>query len=166
MAADTSTADAGHGGEHAAASFPPFDTSLFSSQLIWFFLTFFVLYYVVARYILPNVSGVLAKRAGVVSSDLDTAAQKGAAAEAAREAMEKAVAKARADARQMVDAARADVTAKLAAEQEAAEQRLTARIEAEEAKVSAERQKALGEVPAIAEALARDIAAKLAPARA
>ncbi len=176
-AADTHAADAvhgadaahgaaaAHGGEHAA-SFPPFDTSLFTSQLIWFAITFAALYYVVSRFVVPRVSAVLAARAGAISSDLDQAAQKSAAAEDARVSMEKAVAKARAEARAMVDAARADVTAKLAAEQEAAETRLTAKITEAEAKVSAERQKALAEVPAIAEALARDIADKLAPSNA
>mgnify|MGYP000858221760 CR=1 FL=1 len=157
-------ADAAHGGDHAAAAFPPFDSSLFASQLIWFVITFAVLYYVVSKFIIPNVSAVQAKRSGAIKSDLDEAAQKGAAAESAREAMEKASAKARAEARAMVESARADVTAKLTAEQEAAEKRLTAKIEAAEAQVSAARAKALGEVPAMADALARDIADKLVPA--
>ncbi|MGE0739920.1 MAG: F0F1 ATP synthase subunit B' [Hyphomonadaceae bacterium] len=157
-------AAAAHGGEHAAATFPPFDISLFSSQLIWFAITFAVLYVIVSRFIIPSVSTVLEQRAGTLKSDLDTAASKSAEAEAARAAMEKAVAKARADARAMVEAARADMTAKLTAEQEAAETRLTARIEAAEAKVDAARKTALAQVPALADGLARDIAAKLLPA--
>ena len=165
----THAADAAHGaaagGEHAA-TFPPFDSSLFSSQLIWFAITFGLLYYIVSRHILPNVASVLEKRASTVSSDLDAATQKSAAAEDARAEMEKASAKARAEARAMIDAARADVTAKLATEQEAAEKRLTAKIAEAEGKVAAERQKALAEVPGIAEALAREIADKLAPSSA
>lgn len=154
---------AAHGGEHGA-TFPPFDSSLFSSQLIWFAITFGALYYIVSKFIIPSVSGVQAKRAAAISGDLDQAAQKGAAAESAREVMEKASAKARAEARAMVDAARADVTAKLTAEQEAAELRLNAKIEAAEAKVNEARAKALAETPALADALARDIADKLVPA--
>jgi F-type H+-transporting ATPase subunit b len=162
------TADAAaHGGEHgAAAAFPPFDASLFASQLVWFAITFIALYFIVSRFILPKVSTVLAQRAATVKGDLDAAAIQGAAAEDARAAMEKATAKARADARAMVDAARADVQAKLNAEQEQAETRLAARIQGAEAKVNEARAKALGEVPALAETLARDIADKLAPARA
>ncbi|MBC7768730.1 MAG: F0F1 ATP synthase subunit B' [Phycisphaerales bacterium] len=166
-AADTHAADAAHGaaagGEHAA-TFPPFDPSLFPSQLIWFAITFTALYFIVSRFILPNIAAVLAKRAGTISGDLDAAAQKSAAADEARTQMEKASAKARADARAMIDAARADVTAKLTAEQEAAETRLSVKIEAAEAKVAEARAKAMADVPAIAEALARDIADKLAPA--
>lgn|SRR5690606_3916350 len=153
---------AAHGGEHAA-SFPPFDASLFPSQLIWFAITFTALYFIVSRFILPKVSSVVEKRATTVAGDLEEAAQKSAAAEEARVAMEKASAKARADARALVEAARADVTAKLGAEQEAADKRLTARIAEAEERVDAARQKALAEVPAIAEALARDIADKIAP---
>ncbi|MGH6951393.1 MAG: F0F1 ATP synthase subunit B [Vitreimonas sp.] len=158
---------AAHGGEHAAAGvFPPFDASTFASQLFWFVLTFGALYFVLSRYVLPKIGGVLEKRAGTIKGDLDQAAEKSAEAEHARANMEKAVAKARADARAMVDAARAEVTAKLTTEQEAAEKRLAERIAAAEGKVDAARQKALAEVPGLAETLARDIADKIAPAKA
>jgi F-type H+-transporting ATPase subunit b len=162
--------DAAHGAADAAAAhgaeggtFPPFDATTFASQLFWFVITFGALYFVLSRIVLPQITRVLAKRAGTIQSDLDEATQKSAAAEKARVDMERAIAKARADARALIDAARADVTAKLTAEQEAAETRLTTKIAAAEAKVDAERTKALAEVPAIAEALARDIADKFAP---
>lgn len=164
---DSHAADAAHGAADAAAhggGFPPFDALTFGTQLFWFALTFLLLYVVVSRFVLPRVGGVIEKRASTISGDLDTAAQKSAAAEDARLSMERAVAKARADARTLVDAARADMTAKLNAEQEAAEKRLTDRISAAEARVDAARQKALGEVPALAEGLAREIADKIAPA--
>lgn len=155
---------AAHGGEHGATGgFPPFDALTFGTQLFWFAVTFILLYLVVSRFVLPTVGGVLAKRASTIQTDLDQAAQKSAAAEDARTQMERAVAKARADARSMIDAARADVMAKLNAEQEAAEKRLTDRITSAEAAVNAARQKALGEVPALADQLAREIADKIAP---
>lgn len=154
-----------HGGEHAA-TFPPFDSTLFASQLIWFAITFGALYFIVSRFIIPTIGSVLAKRAGALKSDLDAAALKSAKAEEARAAMEKATAKARADARATVDAARAEVVAKLTAEQEQAEARLAERIGAAEAKVNAARATALAEVPGVADALARDIAAKFVPANA
>lgn len=163
-AADAShgAAAGAHGGEHAA-SFPPFDLALFSSQLIWFAITFIALYWIVSRHIVPNIGGVLAKRAATVKGDLDSAAQKSAAAEDARLKMERAVATARSDARAMINAAKADVQAKLNAEQEAAEKRISDRINAAESKIDAARQTALSEVGALADGLARDIAAKVAP---
>lgn len=156
---------AAHGGGHeAGGAFPPFDPTTFASQLFWFVLTFAALYFVVSRFVIPRVGGVIAKRESAIKSDVDAAAQKSEAAEQARAAMEKATAKARADARQMIDAARAEVQAKLSAEQEAAEKRLSDRIASAEATVNAARQKALAEVPALADTLARDIADKLVPA--
>lgn len=160
---DAAHGAAAQGGEHAAATFPPFDTTLFASQLIWFAVTFLALYVILSRIVLPHIAEVLAKRDGVIRSDLDEAAKKGAAAEQARIDMESATAKARAQARAMIDAARADVTAKLAAEQEQAEARLAERLQAAEARVEAARQKALADVPTIADTLAREIADRLAP---
>jgi len=155
-------AAAEHGGE--AGGFPPFDPALFASQLVWFALSFVALYLIMSRFVLPKVGATLAARAGTIEGDLDQAAKKSADAEAARVSMEKEVAKARADARAMVDAARTDVQAKLAAEQEAAEARIAERINAAEARVDAAKQKALSEVPALADGLARDIADRIAPA--
>ncbi len=157
-------ADATAAGEHAAGgAFPPFDATLFASQLFWFALTFGSLYFIVSRFVLPKVASVLAQRAATVKGDLDAAAIQSAAAEDARAAMERGAAKARNDARAMIEKARADMQAKLTAEQESAEARLATRIRAAEAKVDAERAKALAEIPAIAANLAREIADKLAP---
>ena len=161
--------DATHGAaaaEHASGVFPPFDATTFASQLFWFVLTFGALYFILSRLVLPKIGGVLEKRAGTIKGDLDAAAQKSAAADAARVNMERAVAKARNDARAMIDAARAEVQAKLNTEQEAAEQRLADRIGAAEAKIDAARVKALAEIGPIAESLARDIADKFTPANA
>jgi F-type H+-transporting ATPase subunit b len=165
MAEAAAGAPAAHG-EAPSGGFPPFDPTLFASQLVWFALSFIALYLILARLVLPTIGGVLQMRAATISGDLDQAAQKSAEAEAARTAMDKAVAKARADARAMVDAARAETQAQLNAEQEAAEARLATRIQAEEAKVDAARKKALADVPGEAEKLARDIVEKLAPANA
>ncbi len=159
---------AAQAGEHAAegGAFPPFDASLFASQLVWFAVTFAALYFALSRWVLPQISAVLSKRAGAISRDLDAAAKQSAAAEDARVAMERAKAKARADARAMIDKARAEVQAKLNAEQAQTEARLVERICAVEARVDAARTKALAEIPALAEVLARDIADKFAPAAA
>jgi len=146
-----------------SASFPPFDPTLFPSQIVWFIVSFGALYYVLAKFVLPKIATVLRHRAVTISGDLDAAAQKSAEAEAARAAMEKSVAKARADARAMVDAARAETQAKLSGEQEAADARLNAKIQVEEARIDSARRKALAEVPGETEKLARDIADKLAP---
>ena len=150
------------GGESAA--FPPFDPTLFPSQLFWFVLTFGALYLIMSRMALPKVGAVLARREGTLKADRDGAASSTAAAEDAKAAMEKAIAKARADARALVEDMRSKTQAELAREQEAADTRLNARIGEAEAKINAAREKSLAEVGALASALAAEIAEKLAPA--
>lgn len=163
-AAHEAAGAAAHGGEGGGAAFPPFDPSLFASQLFWFVLSFGALYIILSRFVLPKIGGVLHTRASTISKDLDDAAQKSAEADEARTDSERATARARSHAREMVDAARAEVQAKLNAEQEAAEKRIADRINTAEARVDAAKAKALGEVPGLAEQLARDIADKIAPA--
>ena len=156
---------AGHaaaaGGE---ASFPPFDPVLFPSQLFWFALTFGALYFLMSRVALPKVGAVIAQREGTLKADRDGAAERAAAAEDAKAAMEKAIAKARADARALVEDMRAKTQAELGAEQDATDARLAARIGEAEAKIAAARDKSLAEVGAVATSLAAQIVDKLAPA--
>lgn len=163
--AEAATHGAETAGEHAGGAFPPFDASLFASQLVWFAITFGVLYFIVARFVLPSVASVLERRAGQLASDREGAAAKTAQAEAARTAMERATAKARSDARKMIDDMRAEVQAKLGAEQAEAEARLAKRAEESNAKIAAARAAAMAEIPALAQSLGRDIADRLAPAK-
>lgn len=162
-AAGHGTQAAAPGAEHAGA-FPPFDAATFASQLFWFVLTFAALYFVLSRLVLPRIAAVQARRAATLANDREGAAEKTAAAERAREAMEQAVAKARADARTMIDGVRAKAQAELAAEQAEAEKRLSDRIAAADAKIDQARVKALADVGAVADSLAAEVADKLAPA--
>ena len=52
---------------------PQFDPSTFSSQIFWLIISFFVLYWVVARFAIPRIGGILEQRARVVQDDLDRA---------------------------------------------------------------------------------------------
>src|SRR5262249_28727337 len=100
-----------------STSFPPFDPTLFASQLFWFALCFIALYLLMSRLALPKVGAVIAAREGVLKTDRDGAATSTAEAEHARASMEKALAKARNDARTLVDDMRAKVQSQLNAEQ-------------------------------------------------
>jgi len=153
-------ADAAHGGGHEVA-FPPFDATLFASQLVWFAITFGVLYFVLARYVLPKVQEVLDKRASTLKGDLDAAAAESAAAEAARLEMERTAAQARAEARRMIDEERAAAQAALAADQARADAELAAQGATAEKRIAEMRGKALTEVGALADDLARDIVQRL-----
>jgi F-type H+-transporting ATPase subunit b len=163
MAGVSHAAAAGGHGAEGASAFPPFDASLFQSQLIWFALTFAALYFVVWRYITPSVEGVLTKRAGALKADLDAAQSESAAADSARAAAERANAEARAEARLLVENGRASVQTALAAEAARTEEGLAQQIAAAEARVGEMRQAALAQVQSLSDDLARDVVARLAP---
>jgi len=166
MADAAHSAELAQGGEHATGAFPPFDLSLFPHQLVWFAISFGVLYYLLSRYVLPKVGAVIDKRAGVIKSDLDGAHAASSAAEAARANAEKAQAQARAEARKLIDDMRAKAQAEASAEQAKAEAVLAERLAAAETRINAARTAALADVEKIAGDLAQDIANQLIGARA
>lgn len=155
-------AEGAHGAEHGGG-FPPFDPANFASQLVWFALTFGALYFILSRFVLPSVQAVLDKRAAALKSDLEAAARQTADAEAARQAMEKASNDARAQARKHIEDARAAVMAEIAAEQAKADEQFARQAAVAETRISEARNAAMANVSSIADDLARDIVARLAP---
>lgn len=153
---------AAHGGEHAA-TFPPFDPTLFASQLVWFAISFGVLYVVLATWALPAVQRVLDKRAAALKGDLESAARESAAAEAAHKEMERVSAAARADARKLVEDVRVKAQADLAAEQAVSDKALAEQLSVAEARIAETRRGALTQVSGLADDLAKEIVARLAP---
>src|SRR6188768_3181036 len=86
-------------------NFPPFDASTFASQLLWFAITFGVLYYLMAKVALPRLAGIIDGRRDRIAADLDAAERlKGESQEAARN-YEKALAQARSNASSIADTA-------------------------------------------------------------
>src|SRR5260370_29035745 len=76
-------------------SFPPFEKQTFASQLVWFTLTFVVLYLLMSRIALPRIGSILEDRRKHVDNDLAEAQQLKDASDAAIAAHEKALAEAR-----------------------------------------------------------------------
>ena len=108
MAGDSYAAGAaGSVTEKASGGFPPFDASLFSSQIFWFWVAFGALYIVLASVVIPRFAKTLAHRRGTIEGDLKAAADQTASAQAARLQAEKSSADARAQARKTVDEMRA-----------------------------------------------------------
>ena len=58
-------------GEHK--TFPPFDATTFASQLLWFAITFALLYYLMAKVALPRIGSILEGRRDRIAADLDQA---------------------------------------------------------------------------------------------
>ena len=52
---------------------PQFDFTTYSSQIFWFSICFFVLYYCMSNIILPRVRSIIAERKTIVNDDLSSA---------------------------------------------------------------------------------------------
>ena len=85
-----------------SAGMPQLDPTSYPSQLFWFGVTFFALYIVLARYIVPRIHTVMENRQQRIEYDLDRAASLKAEAEQAKESYEHALAEARSQAQSML----------------------------------------------------------------
>ncbi len=130
--------------------FPPFDTSTFPSQLLWFAITFALLYYLMAKVALPRIAGILEDRRDRIASDLDLAESLKKDSEAALEAYEKALADARGRAGSIAEAARDGARQAADAKRAAVEENLGEKLQAAEERIGEIKSKALADVGEIA----------------
>jgi F-type H+-transporting ATPase subunit b len=149
--------------EHASggSDFPPFDPTLFSSQLFWFAIAFGVLYYVMSRVALPRVAQTLEARRLAIAADLDAARAAGESAEAARVQHERLLAEARAKARAELDNVRTKSSAAIVAQTQKAEADVAQKVASAESKLRDLRNDAMANVRATASELAMAITQKV-----
>ncbi len=93
----------------AEPGLPHLDTMWFSSQIFWLIVTCAVLYFFMARYIVPRIRDVIENRATRISHDIDRAEQYQSEAEAARIAFEADLADAKKKASSMIEEAAASI---------------------------------------------------------
>lgn len=131
-------------------NFPPFDASTFASQLLWFAITFVVLYYLMAKVALPRLGAIIEGRRDRIAADLDAAERlKGEAEDAAR-GYEKALAQARSKASGIAEEARSAAKAKADAQRAETERALGEKLVVAETRITEIKNRALSEVGAIA----------------
>jgi F-type H+-transporting ATPase subunit b len=131
-------------------NFPPFDATTFASQLLWFAITFGILYYLMKKVALPRLAGIIEGRRDRIAADLDTAERlKGESEDAAR-AYEKALAEARGKASTIAEGARAAAKARADEQRASVEKDLAARLAAAEARIGEIKARAIAEVGSIA----------------
>ncbi len=150
-----------HGADHGSGAFPPFDSTHFSSQLIWLVITFGLFYLLMKKIIVPRVGGILEDRQGRIAADLEEASRLKAESDAAVETYEKELAAARSKANGIAEAARNDAKAKAAADRTAIEAELAAKLAAAETRIGEIKAKAFAEVGTIAEETATAIVDQL-----
>ena len=137
-----------HGG---AGVFPPFDSSTFSSQLLWLAITFGLLYFLMAKIALPRISSILETRSGRIAQDLDEAHRLKTESDEAIAAYEQELADAKGRAHAIAQEARDSARAELDAKRAAIETDMAAKVAEAEERIAGIKSKAMVEVGAIAE---------------
>ncbi len=145
MAAGAEAAEGGHGGV-----FPPFDPATFASQIFWLAITFGFFYWFVAKVISPRIGEILETRSDRIATDLDKVRELQREADASLAAHEQELAEARRSANEIAQKARDKAKAEAAAERTRIEADLAGKLAEAEARISSIRDKAMGEVGAIA----------------
>lgn len=149
--ASTNT-ETGVPGEHKeSGSFPPFDASSFSSQLLWLAITFGLFYFLMSKIALPRISGILETRSGRIAQDLDEANRLKDESDAAIAAYEQELAEAKSRAHGIAQEARDAAKTDLDAKRASVEAELASKVADAEKHIAGIKSKAMGEVGSIAE---------------
>jgi F-type H+-transporting ATPase subunit b len=147
------------GGAHS--SFPPFDSSTFPSQLVWFAIAFGFLFWYMSKRGLPALGAVIEERKAQIARDLDDATAMQQKADAAAAAHERTLAEARAKAQSLAQAARDAAAADAQAKRKALEDDLAAKLAAAEREIAATRAQAMANVAEVARDAAGAIVERL-----
>ena len=157
---ETTQTEVGHQGG-GQSTFPPFDSSTFPSQLLWFFVAFGFLYWYMSTRALPQIAKVIENRRARIARDLDDATAMQQKADSAAKAHEKTLADARAKAQAMAQAARDQAATEAAAKRKALDDELAGRLAAAEKQIAATRAQAMTNVAEIARDTAGAIVERL-----
>ncbi|HEY0207223.1 MAG TPA: F0F1 ATP synthase subunit B' [Acetobacteraceae bacterium] len=127
-----------------------FSNPLTLAQVVWMAIIFGVLYYVLARYALPQVSGVLENRAERINGDLDSARAAKAQSDAAVAEITEAGRRAAAEAQAGISQAVAQAKAEAAEQSRVADERLNQQLAEAEGRIRAARTQAMGALRQVA----------------
>ncbi len=118
----------------AKPPFPPFNAETFASQLVWFALSFILLYVLMSRVALPRVGAIVAARSGKIADDLAGAQSLKDETDSAIAGYEKNLAEARANAQSIAGQMRDKLLAEADERRKTLEAKLAERlVEAEKA---------------------------------
>lgn len=149
MAAETTYSDAGAAAE-AAGGLPQLDISTWVGQIFWLAVTFAVLYFALAQFILPRLRDTIANRSDRIADDLDSASRMKLEAEEAEKAYEQSLRDARAKASNVAESTRQSLDAEIKAELDAADEQAARDSEAAEARIREIKTAALANIDAVA----------------
>ena len=138
-----------------------FSNPLTLAQVVWMAIIFGLLYYLLARYALPQVSDVLRSRAERIAGDLDSARAAKSQADAAVAEITEAGRRAAAEAQAGISQAVAQAKAEAAEQSRAADERLNAQLAEAEGRIRAARTSAMGALRQVAAETAATVVTRL-----
>jgi F-type H+-transporting ATPase subunit b len=133
----------------------------FTPQLVWLFITFVILYLMMAKVALPRISEVLETRAERIRDDLDKASALKAEADAAQAAYEKALSEARNRAATTLRETTARTAEAAAKRQGELGANLAAQTKTAEARIAQAKSQAIANLTPMAAETAREAAKRL-----
>ncbi|MDB5458037.1 MAG: H+transporting two-sector ATPase subunit [Caulobacter sp.] len=154
---ETTAAPEAHGG----GGLPQLQFEHWGGQIVWLLLIFAVLYAVLAKGLLPRVSGAIETRGAKIADDIAGARRLKDEAEVQARAAAAEVAEARAKAQKTAVDAKAAASAEAATRQAKEEVVLAEKLAAAEARIQATRDEAMGHVRDVAKDTAAAIVQKL-----
>jgi F-type H+-transporting ATPase subunit b len=140
---------------------PQFQFEYWGGQIVWLLLTFAIVYFLMARVFVPRMRKVLDTRAQTIADAVEQARRAQDEAKTQAEAGRAEVAEARASAQRAGAEAKARANAEAASRQAVEDERLNAKMAEAEARIRAARDKAMGNVGAIASDTAKAMIEKL-----
>jgi hypothetical protein len=97
----------------SAIGMPQLCIDWFGNQIFWLIVALVAIYFILSRVALPRIGAVLAERQGTITNDIAAAEDLKVKATEAEAAYDKALIDARAEAQQIIAAAKADIQADL-----------------------------------------------------
>jgi len=132
----------------------------FTNQLAWLLITFFVLFLIVWRAVLPRVTTVMEEREERIAIDLDKASMFRADADELKTAYETDTANARAKAQDIIFGAKDTIKAEIAKVEAELEAELLGKADAAAARIGKVREAALADIGSVAHEVAAEMVRK------
>lgn len=139
---------------------PQMDPEYYTSQIFWILLCFLVLYVLMSKLALPQISETIEKRETMVSSDLDRASELRKETENIKTAYEKALVQADEHAQTFLNNTINELHTDIGKRTHLAAEEINKSIEESLSRLNKEKEEAMKSVNDIAEKLASDIAAR------
>ena len=144
-----------------AAGMPQFDLTRFPTQIFWLVVCFAVLYFLMAKAVLPKIGATIESREHKIQADLDAAQKANDAARAAGVEQDKALAEARGQASGLIREASEAAAAQTSAKLHEVSDRLGADIVAAEKRIGEQRTQALAGLSSMSTDIATAVMGKL-----